>query len=331
MDRQWNENPLAYPRPLPVFDLKFRPDQSGTIAAIPVLGSLFVGAIAGAFFTNSSLGSLIGLAGGLICGLLIVGCIGVTSHKHWEARRDRIEQRLRKMRGRLDSVLHDDDDAAEEIALVAQKPKELTELLARCESTGTIIRLYLPREKTEPPVAPLRLPFEPVRLDESDSAFLALSSSATPDSPTAMPETHDTPDWLRPVLRARHLKQIGFWSIFPVIYIALFMRRSSPLVLMMLLGYAATAVSIWWFYVSPSSSFWVVPGGVIWPSKKRYYRAETGVLAWYPSSRTLWVADREQGASSRQVTPQEAELAMRAWLSPLPAPSEEMVWEFIGD
>lgn len=95
-------------------------------------------------------------------------------------------------------------------------------------------------------------------------------------------------------------------------------------------------ISAWLFYFvrreRVAGYLYLIPGGMIHVRRKQVYRRSKGLMVWCADSRTLHVLDSGPNKNlSFPVTPPEAMVAMRAWLSPVPGPSDELLQSFLGD
>ncbi|MBI4582159.1 MAG: hypothetical protein HY718_20855 [Planctomycetes bacterium] len=98
----------------------------------------------------------------------------------------------------------------------------------------------------------------------------------------------------------------------------------------MVAGWVLLMTAWWALRRGPTRGAWVMPGGLLLPSRREVYRRDAGLLVWYPGHRRLWAIDTTAArVAALDVTSEEAVLALRAWLSPLPTPSDEMLHGFL--
>jgi hypothetical protein len=203
---------------------------------------------------------------------------------------------------------------------------------ARDGAGGTILRLGMPGQLR--PLIPLDVPFEPLALDESDETARHLSG--------ARPTQRDDLTWLRVM---RNIRLGGGW---PLAVGALTLtalgalntwRTGQPTWLLGVGILLLAAVVTGRVGGGRRGHFLMVPGGVIVhragktqaPADPRYYRKAESVFCIYPAGRHQWivaVAD-EWTTATCAGTRAEAELALRAWASPLPSPTREMLADWV--
>lgn len=214
-------------------------------------------------------------------------------------------------------------------------------LLAKRGHTNTTMRCVWPERRAA--IDPIVEPFEPMPLDEGDAAFTALErGSASADR--AHPQRTETSDetiaarrrWHRRVTLGGGWLAVGVFALLAVAHgihsLAVgaitrdFLIWSVALVTM-LFGFGGRGA---W---RTSQQWFLVPGGLVRRRTKRlrqewdvhlFRRADGPLLVWDQARRmtSIVVADKRADGHTL-VTATEADLALRAWLSPIDPPDEE--------
>ena len=221
--------------------------------------------------------------------------------------------------------------------------KRVAEALARQGRTGAVVRVAKPKRTA--PIEPLTVPFEPLPLDESVPLFVGLEQEAgTVEDETRAAQARDVSvdgGYSRRGLRRRILLSGGWVIVAMFAFNAAIGGLESYRV-----GHVTFNAVLWTFYFIVavvgvggrgawrSRQQWLlVPGGLA--SRRARFRRrdwelhlfqrESSVLILRNQWRHFWwayVADR-QTVQMAGMTPREAVMLLRAWLSPLPTPPLE--------
>jgi len=186
----------------------------------------------------------------------------------------------------------------------------------------------------QPPdhLEPLTVPFEPMPL--TTASVDVLPSTAASGKTHSRRLGTDPSAWARVSRRILHAPY-GGWVIL-----------ASSFVLLGLISFLSTGhgacgtlltIPIFCLYVISrfrsilaTERMYVIPGGLIDTWKKYMYRRSKGLMIWCPDSNTLHVRSLEADRDLvLVVTPSEAIAAIRAWLSPAPEPSDEVIKSFL--
>lgn len=198
---------------------------------------------------------------------------------------------------------------------------------------GGAARISRKAEHLSQPIEPFTVPFEPMLLDESAADLLDLAAvSKEPSSAAESPTTQST-ETGRKIRRAWRLGAITIPSWF-ILYLLIQNGMTKGWFRGETLFWLAFYVPIVLFHLHSKAlgtKLYIVPGGLIDAGQKRVYRCCDGVMIWRADAGRLHIADGQTGSHfSPNVTPAEAMIAMRAWLSQVPAPSDEMLACFLG-
>ena len=219
--------------------------------------------------------------------------------------------------------------------------------------SGVTVRIAPPAEQG--PIDPLRVEFEPIPLNETDPAFVALSahhthalgaeSNPAPDS-NRSPAESDASALRLQVRRVAQLGGMWVWLIFGLMFALAAieaLRRQS--VTWALVGWgAAFAFSLFGpalLAASRGRRYLLLPASLLWRELSRrsaayclhLFERDRSLLCVYQMRPQLWgwaVADGKKHATN-VVTGEEARLLLRAWLSPLPPPPLARLTEFSGN
>ena len=219
--------------------------------------------------------------------------------------------------------------------------KEVANALRNKHLAGVVVRLWW-QSPPEPPGGPIDVPFEPIQLDEVDQAFFDLGESISPQSEltSGRASNHSADDQLMRRFR-RFAKMPGLL----IITIGLIIQFVGFSMLLLESGVIDWRFGLWgilvvmmgWIFfrgygVDPTL-WWLVPGGLIrrTPRKRsassevHLFHHECSVLLFRPQSKHLWTMIVSDAATFGTVLVSELEMdmALRAWLSPIPPPSVE--------
>lgn len=211
--------------------------------------------------------------------------------------------------------------------------------LARCGFRGIAVR-YHDRDRTAPLIEPLTIPFEACPLNEVDASFRGVAID-TAD----LNEAEERSETLRRLRRGWRLGGLGFVVLAGVqVFMNGFRAWMSGTLLWELLVWIAVlgvAFLVLLSPIKPGEYTWLVPGGILhrrprWLSAKsrtHLYAAGASVLVAFPMPGRKWswaVADGERSLTGL-ATELEIRTLLRAWLSPLPTPTPEMLRGLAGE
>jgi hypothetical protein len=217
--------------------------------------------------------------------------------------------------------------------------REATRALAEEGAFGATVRIA-PGDQA-PPIEPISVPFEPMRLEEMVSVDTpSPQTGATGESPDA---GHEPAAQAQPRGFRRNLLLKGGWALvvlYGILWLvhaidSLLKLRPTPRFIIWSFGLLA-------FVLLPVGSNWMtgrewlaVPGAIVvrqagWLRRRwelRLFRPDNSVLLMYRLLQHQWVLVLADGdvCESTIGTRAELESALRAWLSPLPAPSLEQL------
>lgn len=214
---------------------------------------------------------------------------------------------------------------------------EFIEHLAQADCAGNVVCVL--REPQRPPDAlypPLAVPFEPMSLDEASADALASAESAAPRDQlglTSRPD--DSTDVGRRVRRAWRLGVLRWSALVFVVCLGFLLTSiclrgsvscANVLILVAaLVAWVLGVVSAWC-----GNGAYIISGGLLDPKGKRIFRRQTGLLIWRADAHLLHVTNKlRKDVLTLNVTRDEALLALRAWLSPVPGPSDELIESFL--
>lgn len=189
-------------------------------------------------------------------------------------------------------------------------------------------------------IEPLTVPFEPCPLNEVDASFRGVAIDAA-----VLDESQERSETLRRLRRAWRMGGLGFLVLagLQVFFNGFRAWMSVTLLWELLLWIAALGVAflVLLIPIRPSDLTWLVPGAILhrrprWFSAKsrtHLFTAAASVLVAYPMPRRKWSWAVADGTRSWTGISTELEIRtlLRAWLSPLPPPTPEMVRELSGE
>lgn len=300
--------------------------SSGLLTFIVALVVGIAGFMVGTAYDDERVGVVIGLLAGGVATLTCAIVLNFWQNHKWSVRSRAFRYRL-PASVPLHLTFAGDVVLREDASRLALRPRPFLDLLRRCGCYGAVIRL-LPEGSTAGPVAPIRVTFEPVMIDESDSTFVQIAGSELDRvSQSSQVATSD------PVIRdgamstigrrLRRARRLGSLRVLPwIVYILLF-RQLALVVLAISLAY--------WIIRDPSprSQIWAFPGGLLLPRWGKIYRSEQTLVVYNAQTSALGVALPDERPLIVRATPMEAEFALRALLSPVPSPSDEMLRSFM--
>lgn len=205
----------------------------------------------------------------------------------------------------------------------------------RAGLASTVLRLC--QEKHIATLEPIGVPFEPQRLDETDTTLLHIAGDAD-----AIADEAVDPVW-RSIKRNVRVK--GGWLFVIIFSISVLfqglMSWRSGRATWDFVWYTALLLSILFIPVggfASSKQLLAVPGGLLYRKASRnaeqwethLFARESSVVCVYQAGKRQWqiiVADNEKQARWAG-TKTEMEFAVRAWLSPLEPPPIERLREF---
>lgn len=215
--------------------------------------------------------------------------------------------------------------------------QEAAKRLVERGHVGGAARLYV--EAFPPPIEPLTVEFEPCPISEIDAAFRGIALR-----PDEMNESDERSETRRRFRRAWRMG--GLWvNIYVLIQVVLQAYESwraqwfTTRFLIFLAIFVALLV-IQFTRVSPSSNILLIPAGLV-RRRPRWLSARTGLHVFDPRASVLiahphhghqwaWtVADATQQLSGI-ATELEVRTLFRAWLSPVPPPTREMLESVMG-
>ena len=192
-------------------------------------------------------------------------------------------------------------------------------------------------------VEPLTLPFEPIPLDQAEAGFANLMEQPVQGiAVTAKPSTELTSKFNRNVLLAGGRLSVGLfgfiwlmhaiealmkWRVtWPFIFWSLFFA-------LMLFGFGGRGAWTW------RRQWLLVPGGLFSRHAKIFkrnwqthlFKASDSTLLLRNAHRNIWSACLFDGVSFSRagMTQSEAQMLLRAWLSPLPTPTFEQLSDLV--
>jgi len=215
--------------------------------------------------------------------------------------------------------------------------------LLDAQLSGYVLRTWW--NNSPPAVEPLRAPFEPRILDETDDAFLALESAARDEgdlpAPSLNPNTEtDTPMIVRRIRRRRW--GIGRWIAIVLVFINLLFTALisySDGRLSWMVPISVVALGLLLFPLggggrSLHGQWLLVPGGVVL-RKAQGTRSSVTLLErrrsllyirQFPRGKWMAYIANARRVSNLVVTDREMSLLVSTWLSPLaPPPVEKLV------
>lgn len=192
-------------------------------------------------------------------------------------------------------------------------------------------------------VEPLAVNFEPLLLDESDSSFCTLRSSIGIHTITDRKHTKEQAAWIRKAKKSIQMRG-GMWIVivfgfnFLIAAAEAYYKRRVTWQVVMWGSYLAmmfTSPVRGWF----STKEWhLVPGGLLLRTARmidtkstlHVFDRRSAALILLELRRRVWVAGVADGQrdSFMTLTESEADMLLRAWLSPLPPPDISKLVDF---
>jgi len=221
-------------------------------------------------------------------------------------------------------------------AMLSKTPSEerLIELLAGTSFAGEAVCVSARADRLPKAFEPLAVPFEPMVLDAASARLLAPPEDSGRSGRLLGLDHSGLAKAVRQVLlvlrRTGVFEGIGFVVLISLVFGLLL---SGPLNRHVWTrgGIIALWVLVFLRRERVAGHLYIIPGGLIDARRKHVYRRTSGLMVWCADSRMLYVIDA--GASptlSFTVTPAEALVALRAWLSPQAGPSDELIQSFLG-
>ncbi|MEK6642585.1 MAG: hypothetical protein AABZ08_01650 [Planctomycetota bacterium] len=248
----------------------------------------------------------------------------------------------------LGFVIRDEVEMRESIWDVDQVPNRLERICSRLVKQGNTSKVY--RLAFSPPssaVLPIRESFEPRIIDECDRSFqeleLSLNSSHLDMNDTS-PRQYEGGALrsLRRNIVARAGGGLGLiWFGFRLIQECVAsMRAGAPTFNLALFGLPFVVILIMLMQSSAESSrqWWLVPGGLLFRfgrmsstfSQLHVFARHSSLLCLYQRGNWSWIATvaDSESTESTTLTRREADMLLRAWLSPLPPPNVKRLADF---
>lgn len=180
-------------------------------------------------------------------------------------------------------------------------------------------------------IEPIRVPFEPIVLDESDLRLVELMNETSGGSASPAPQSK------------RNIRRAGGWIIVAIfgfnVVIHLFRSIAMRRVTWELFYWSVLFLCMY-FGVGRSwmlGTFLAVPGGLVTRKLRgirrhvslHVYTAADSALCVYRATKNLWIISVADGENAQWTTcaPAEARFAMAAWTSPIAPPTMEQLSE----
>lgn len=215
--------------------------------------------------------------------------------------------------------------------------QEAAKRLVERGRTGGAARLYV--EALPPPIEPLTVEFEPCPISEIDASFRGIALSA--DEVNESDERSETRRRFRRAWRMGGL-WVNVYVLFQVVVQGFESWRAQWFTTRFLIFLAifVALLVIQFTRVSPSSNILLIPGGLV-RRRPRWLSARTGLHVFDPRTSVLiahahhghqwaWTVADGQEQLSGLVTELEVRTLLRAWLSPIPPPTREMLESVMG-
>lgn len=197
---------------------------------------------------------------------------------------------------------------------------------------GLAVRASGVAGKLKAPIEPLVVPFEPMLLDESAADLLDLASVSGKDPRAAVSSAADSTDAGRRLRRAWRLGVFGI-PVGGLLYVAFnaFVRGAFHPRTLFWIGLFALSCFLRLRRNPLNPNVYIIPGGLIDARGKRVFRRDDCLLVWQLDLGHFHIVTAGGDVIfSPHVTAGEATIALRAWLSPVRAPSDEMLASFLG-
>lgn len=221
--------------------------------------------------------------------------------------------------------------------------RQLADSLCESGRGGLAVRCSSKTQPPPDPIAPVKVPFEPVPLDDSEPAFQGVAEAGGSaarevkiDERAAIAPRRVTRPWRREsgwpgLLSIRTFMTLGF---ILVLFVQFTHGLSSWWLILITFVTGPLALGLSFLKPGPARMAWVFPGGIAvptpWQAKRwRIVRRVEGILIVPPISGTLTVVTRAE-THALKCSAAEAELALRAWFSPIPPPTDEQLGEFFA-
>ena len=267
-----------------------------------------------------------------------VSVFGFVTAVYWVTQR-RMNSRIRSMLSEVDR--HGVSAVAQDVMSYAFRrkghptPALLVKELVKQRRLGSTIRVCAKDQVVR--IDPIDVPFEPVMLDEADTAFMGLLGTAAVGSGDS--DAANESQALRRV--RRNLSMKGGWVVavgFSVglvasVYGAIRNRQFNWQILIFAVGMASVFLQPAGWFRSMRKQWLLVPRGLVlrkaggrkggW--KVHLFERDRSVLCVCRHDKRKWrffVADAEK-SESLLTTKQEIDVLLAAWLSPLDAPSPD--------
>jgi hypothetical protein len=220
--------------------------------------------------------------------------------------------------------------------------QRLVKLLASTGRLGETIRVWRYRRPSTP--KPLQVDFETRPLDEADTSFMELEAGVM-SGPSAV--SLDTPRAIRDESLRRQVRKrvfmFGNWWLFPLflfnvvmLIVVSFTERKFQFGLLFQIPFLLALLFGPTYYrglLKKSFQFFLLPGGLLMREvnahsrdvKLHVFDRRQSALCLYEQSKYMWrwaIADQNRYCYFI-ASPREADLLLRAWLSPIPPPPVE--------
>ena len=267
--------------------------------------------------------------------------------------RERVAARLARD---LHNQLTDDDPASlpDVVNLMREKGHghavhdalaKLAGSLCASGHAGLVLRCVRDRDGEPAPPKSIRVPFEPVALHEASTMFEGVFDNPTERQRHIGDADEAKQDRRMHKVLGGHYRRVGPWR--SLLGIRLVMTASFLFLVIMyvihgvpgwllLVLFVAGPLPLLLGFLRPSTGaqVWIFPGGVAVPKRHtrrrwRVIRRNEGAIVAYPSAGVL-LAVADGKADPVYGTPAEIDWALRAWLSPLPPPSDDQLDAFFG-
>jgi hypothetical protein len=217
-------------------------------------------------------------------------------------------------------------------------PEMVARVLAQRGAFGKVYRIAADAKMFPEPPAPINVPFEPIALSPLDPALKALRQGH--EQPAETPKESGLKRYLHslgpsPWARALMLfglagMIIGILMILYDLIVSLIMLRM-PMVALSLLPWAALILCGYLWYLWRPRKWFIVPGAIVVGTSRwrtahwnlNMFPREDSVLVYWVHYNRIAIASRDGLSFSRAINRMPAEMAIRAWLSPLEPPPLE--------
>lgn len=243
--------------------------------------------------------------------------------------RERAEDRLLALlranqHGEIEERLAGGTDLRRAAERLAHVPRMLLTTLVTTGHLGAMIRVSRVDRGFFPPVQPIPVPFEPIHLDEAEAEFDDWRTGFDMKR-----RGNQTFGWAGGRLR-RAMRIEGTHPAVLVVLVLVLTAIVGPWYMETMAVIALGLVVVIWVGYGRYSGVWVFPGGLFDRRRRQVFRRSNGLLCWHVASKRLYVMTGTYDCRVYKVTSAEAALAMRAWSSPAPSPTDEMLYAFFG-